>query len=190
MKIVELHGFNVKDKGVGSIGRLRKPLLKAFPDAQYDADNADYGRDLLLRANYLYWIGDTIDRITNTLKDADLVICHSNGANYCMKALRKYCNKDIKIVFMSPALNRSHAFNESFKECLVMHSEDDRVVSLAKYIPFSSWGDMGKVGAYTDDYRVKNMSHKGIIKHHSDWFIDKHIASVANTIVAFYKGEL
>jgi hypothetical protein len=33
MKIVELHGFNVKDKGKGSIGLLREPLLKEFPDA-------------------------------------------------------------------------------------------------------------------------------------------------------------
>ena len=190
MKIVELHGFNVRDKGVGSIGKLKPYLMKAFPNCDYDSDSADYGWDFLLKANYFYWVGDTIDNIANTLKDAHIVICHSNGANYCMKALRKICNKDIKIVFLSPALNRKHKFNESFGECLVMHTLDDRTVSLAKYVPFSSWGDMGKVGAYTDDYRVKNLDHTGTIKHHSDWFIDEHIESVASTIEAFHKGEL
>ena len=190
MKIVELHGFNVKDKGKGSIGLLREPLLKEFPEAQYDADGADYGRTLLIKTNYLYWIGNTIDRITNALKDADLIICHSNGANYCMKALRRYCNKKAKIVFMSPALNKHHAFNESFDKCLVMHTKDDRIVSLAKYLPFSSWGIMGKVGATTTDPRVSNIDHTGTIKKHSDWFIEKHRQAVVNTITAFYKGEL
>jgi len=190
MKIVLIHGFNVRDKGRGSIDKLKPYLKKTFPDALIDNDSADYGWDFLLKANYFYWVGDTIDRIANALKDADLVICHSNGANYCQKALNKICNKKIKVAYLSPALNRHHKFNESFDKCLVMHTNDDKTVSLAKYIPFSSWGDMGKIGALTDDYRVKNIDHTTKILHHSDWFIDEHIDSVTNTIEAFYKGEL
>ena len=190
MKIVLLHGFNVRDKGVGSIDKLKPYLQKSFPYDNIDTDTADYGWKLLLWVNYFYWFGNAINRIANALKDTDLVICHSNGANYCMKALAKICNKKIKVVFLSPALNRKHSFNESFKKCLVMHTIDDRTVSLAKYMPFSSWGDMGKVGAKTDDYRVKNMTHDGIIKHHSDWFLDENIQRVVNTIEAFQKGEL
>ena len=190
MKIVLLHGFNVRDGGKGSIDKLEPFLKKEFPDAIIDKDSADYGRSLLLKTNYLYWVGNTIERIANTLKDADLVICHSNGANYCMKALRKICNKDIKIVFLSPALNAHHDFNESFNECLVMHSKSDRVVSLAKYIPFSSWGNQGKVGTTINDKRITNLDHTKIINHHSGWFSDKHIQRVTNTITAFFKGEL
>ena len=63
---------------------------------------------MLLKTNYLYWVGNTIERIANTLKDADLVICHSNGANYCMKALRKICNKDIKMMHTPAHKNVQH----------------------------------------------------------------------------------
>ena len=190
MKIVLIHGFNVRDGGKGSIDKLKPFLQDAFPVAEIDTDQADYGWHFLIRANFLSWMGSTIDRIANALKDADLVICHSNGANYCMKALLKICNKKIKVCMLSPALNRKYPFNESFNKCLVMHSQDDKTVSLAKYVPFSRWGDMGKVGAYTDDMRVKNMPHKDYILHHSDWFVKSCIEQVKNSIVAFQRGEL
>ena len=188
IKIVELHGFNVRDKGVGSIGKLRPYLLEIFPNAIYDADSADYGWDFLLKANYLYWTGNTIDRIANALKDADLVICHSNGANYCMKALSRIHNPKLKIVFLSPALNRDYKFNETFQKCLVMYSQDDKTVYWAKWVPLSRWGDMGKVGPTWPDFRLLKRNLSKEIMHHSDWFIKKHIQRVANTIGHFY-GE-
>jgi hypothetical protein len=183
MKIVLIHGFNVKDKGKGTIDRLEKHLKKEFPLATIDKDSGDYGWIGLFVANWLYSFTNIIPRIAIALNDADIVITHSNGSHFCMKALRMIRNSDIKIVHFSPALNSRWKFKERFRSCVVFHTYFDKTVNWAKWVPFSSWGNMGKVGALTDDMRVKNVNSDKSIKNHSGWFLEHKIKKVYKRMI-------
>ena len=178
MKIVLIHGFNVKDKGKGTIDKLEPFLKKEFPFANIDKDSSDYGWIGLFIANWLYGFTNIIPRIAAVLNEADVVITHSNGAHFCMKALRLIKNRDLKIIHFSPALNSRWKFKESFKSCHVFHTHYDKTVTWSKYVPFSSWGNMGNVGALTDDLRVNNINSDRTIKNHSGWFLDHKIEKV------------
>ena len=52
MKIVGVHGFNVRDKGARSIDALGDMLVHDIPDAIYDADSADYDCYGLLKVRF------------------------------------------------------------------------------------------------------------------------------------------
>lgn len=172
LRIVLIHGFNVRDNGAGSIDQLVPHLLDLFgpENVDIDKDSADYGWDFLLKVHFFYVFGDTIPRIAAALEDADVVITHSNGANYCMKALKRIRNERIHLIHISPALNKGWKFRETFRRCDVIHSRNDRIVYLAKWIPFSPWGNMGQVGPTTDDPRVFGQDLTRVADDHSDWF--------------------
>jgi hypothetical protein len=172
IKIVLIHGFNVRDNGAGSIDQLEPHLRDLFghENVIIDKDSADYGWDFLLKVHFFYVFGDTIQRIAMALSDADVAITHSNGANYCMKALRKINNYWIHLIHISPALNKKWKFRETFRRCDVIYSRNDRIVYLAKFIPFSPWGNMGQVGPKTDDPRVFGQDLTRVADDHSDWF--------------------
>ena len=156
LKIVLIHGLNVWDGGKGSIDLLKPLLYGLEPGTVVDATSADYGWQELFRVSYFWWVGDTIPKIARALEDADIVITHSNGANYCMKALRLINNPKLKIIHLSPALNKNYKFKEVFQSCDILYSRSDRIVWLAALIPFSRLGKMGNVGATTRDMRVRN----------------------------------
>lgn len=170
MKIVLIHGFNVSDKGKGTVDKLEPLLREQYPDCTIDKDSADYGWIGLFIANWLYVFTNIIKRIAEALKDADMVITHSNGAHFCMKALKRIHNPNLKIVHYSPALNSKWKFNQAFDRCLIFHTRHDKPVKWAKYVPFSDWGDMGRNGAESDDWRVGNADTSDVIKTHSGYF--------------------
>ena len=183
MNIVLIHGFNVKDNGAGSVDRLKPHLQVMFPDAEIDTDTADYGWDWLFKVHFFYMFGDIIKRIAQALKTADVVITHSNGANYCMKALKRIRNKNLKVIHLSPALDRSYKFKKRvFGKAHIFHTLKDKVVGVSKYIPFSPWGDMGQVGSSSSLPHVVNHDWTKTINGHSDWFKDEHVAEVAESI--------
>lgn len=183
MKIVLIHGFNVKDNGAGSVDRLKPYLQARFPDADIDTDTADYGWDWLFKVHFFYMFGDTIKRIAQALKSADVVITHSNGANYCMKALKRISNRHLKVVHLSPALNRGYKFRKRvFWSADIFHTLKDKIVGVSKFIPFSPWGDMGQVGSSSSMPYVRNHDWTKTINGHSDWFKDEHVEAVANGI--------
>lgn len=183
MKIVLIHGFNVKDNGAGSVDKLKPYLQARFPKAFIDTDSADYGWHFLLKVHFFYMFGKTIKRIAEALKDADVVITHSNGANYCMKALKRINNMDLKIIHLSPALDKGYRFNwRKFDVAHIFHTLKDKTVRISKYIPFSPWGNMGQVGAKSRLVSVLNHDWTKHINGHSDWFKDQHIEKVAQSI--------
>ena len=175
LKITFIHGFRVKDRGERTIDRLAKHFKMVFPNATIDTDSADYGRIGLLLANY-FW-RKPVKRIAETLKTADIVVTHSNGAHFCMRALAKINNENIIIIHYSPALNRNWPFKEKFKNCIVFHSPTDKVVGFASWVIFSAWGNMGKWGPTTKDKRVIALQPK-FAKGHSGWFSSSRIKKV------------
>lgn len=181
MRIVLIHGFNVRDKGRGTIDRLVLPLRKRLPNAKFDIDSADYGWHFLMRVHLFYWMGGTIKRIAKALENTDVVITHSNGANYCMKAVKRIYNPKLHIIHLSPALNKTYPYRRrDFRRCDVMHTLYDSIVGISKWIPFHSWGDSGQVGAKTKDERVHNHPWTRLIHGHSDWFLDDKIEKIAD----------
>jgi len=148
-----------------------------------DKDDADYGGIKIIIynffiANYFYRFTNIIPRIARALEDADMVFTHSNGAHFCMKALKLIKNHKIKIVHYSPALNAKWKFNERFCSCFVFHTDFDKTVNFARWIPFSSWGNMGNVGSKAHDMRVYNIDSSNYIKSHSAWFYRWNISKV------------
>lgn len=197
IKLVEIHGFNVSDGGVGTIGaftvHLAALLRKMGHDVVIDADNADYGRHLLLRANYFYWFGDTIERIAGALEhddrfDLTIMVAHSNGCNYGMKALKKIKNPNLGIIFLSAALNRTYKFKQEFAWLANFHTFKDKIVGLSRRMPLSSWGDAGQVGLRNTSDRVRNYNFTNNTNRHSDWSKDHSIDEPAQ-MAAFIINE-
>lgn len=168
MKIVIVHGFNVSDGGKGSIDRLAPWLREKYPGAFVDTDSADYGLHRLLKVRF-FW-RTAVKRIAATLNDADMVITHSNGANYTMKAIRKHVQNDkLHVIHISPALNRKQRLRKLvFRKMDTFHSDGDFWVKLAGWLPFHSWGPAGAKGIKTDDPRHDNHHLKD--PSHSGWF--------------------
>lgn len=192
LKIVIGHGFLVRDKGKGSVDKLEGYIRKEFPNAIIDKDSADYGFTGLLIANYLWRLPfvKIIPRIATALQDTDVVIGHSNFANFCMQALKRIDNKEIGVFFCSGALNRRWKFKQDFKYLHNMHSRNDRIVRASRWLPFSPWGSAGNKGFKTIDKRVYNSDCTDWINDHSDYFLDENIKRTAKEICDKIKGEL
>jgi hypothetical protein len=171
IKIVIVHGFNVYDGGAGSIDRIIPYLLQMFPNAVIDADNTDYKHGLI---KVRFFSKKTVSKIADTISDADVVITHSNGANYTMKALKLLKkqnreNEQLHITHISPALNRKQKLHRyKFRRIDVLFSKSDRVVWLSRWLPFHAWGNAGQRGLITTDKRYGGHEFDGT--YHSGWF--------------------
>lgn len=171
-RIVLVHGFNVRDKGANTVDRLKPILLEKYPTAIIDTDSADYGWHGLIKVRFFY--KEAVERIASAIAEADMVVTHSNGANYTHKALRLLekqgrPNSKLHVIHFSPALNRIQNFKEiSFQRMDTFCSQGDKIVWLAKLLLLHPWGNAGQKGFITNDPRVLNHEYK---RHkHSTWF--------------------
>ena len=191
MRAVFVHGFNVKDGGANTVDKLAP-----FADAAgwyTDIDEADYGYFNLFmvkwtksktRARVLY-------RLAKAFENADIIITHSNGANFATQALdmlgSEFNNSKI-VVHISPALDRDTPIPQAVKSQLVMHTPHDVWVRLSTYLPFMPWGRMGAFGYSGNDKRNTNEKHKEIPQH-SEWFNDQFIENPTWKTVHLYGTE-
>ena len=179
-----LHGFNVSDGGVGSIDRLI-PHLRA---AGFDAVEFDYG-----------WLGPlgvkALDGrlgrlLAKIVRPGDVVVAHSNGC--CIAQLAAEAGAPFSVMsFISPALDRDRALPAHIPARHVWFTPSDEWVGKARWIPFTRWGDMGKVGYQTEDMdallRTTNLNGQAIFRtklRHSGWFQEPHAEEVAEKIVS------
>lgn len=173
MKAVTVHGWNVSDDGLGTVDVLA-PHLRQL-NWEVDTEGADYG--------YLRWhlfsriarraLRNTISvQLGHAFRDADLILTHSNGANFATHALNamKPDNKFRVLIHFSPALNRSTERPRNVNFMLVNHTKTDMAVRLAHWLPWHPWGRMGAYGAKSDDPYTFNYDWTGKVKNHSDWF--------------------
>lgn len=181
MKIVLIHGFNVKDGGARTVDRLA-PYLEAAGH-EVETDQADYGYYNLFKVRMRKH--SAVRRIANALLDADAVISHSNGSNYEYKALKLLAHKDriYQAVRLSPALNRSTGVPVNVSQCTVFHTKTDKWVWLSGLLLFHPWGRQGQKGYIGEDARVRNWPVSDIIKGHSDYFTDENIEFIADEIL-------
>lgn len=71
-------------------------------------------------------------------------ITHSNGAAIAYLAVREYGASPDMIINFNPALDRHRT--AAVPNVEVIHSEQDRAVQIAQWLPFNIWGDQGKCG--------------------------------------------
>ena len=179
MRIVLVHGFNVRDFGKRSVDRLA-PWFENWGFV-VDTDEADYGWFGLLSVRLFKQ--PAIDRITNALRGADIVVTHSNGAYFTNEALKQLDEPHrVRVFHLSPALNRRTKLPPAVKRCVVFCSRRDWAVKLAALVPFSKWGSMGAYGPISTDQRYACQDWTDSVEGHSDWFTDENRYYVAAEI--------
>lgn len=172
MRVVLCHGFNVRDGGAGSVDRLI-PLIKKA-GYEVDKDEGDYGYFNLFMIRMFASRKRTLvlRRLARAFRTADVIITHSNGANFTTKALNtlssKYDNTKL-VVHISPALNCKTPIPEAVKAQLVLCTPHDGWVKLSSYLPLHSWGRMGARGYQGPSMKNTNVE-EARVKKHSGWF--------------------
>ena len=186
-KILLIHGFNVKDGGANTVDKLA-PYLEAAGH-EVDKDEADYGYYSLTMVRLQKH--KAIARIAGALESADVVISHSNGANYAHKALNLLARRDrsYQEIRLSPALNRKTGISDNVSRCAVFHTKTDMAVRVSSYLPCHPWGRQGAYGYEGKDPRITNIDGTDVIKGHSDWFKPEYIEWVAQEILRLIPPE-
>lgn len=182
-KVCLVHGFNVKDAGAGTVDQLAPFIIRS--GYEVDCDETDYGYFGLLdvrlrngkrRQKVLY-------RLARAFESADIIITHSNGANFTHQALDMlpdtFVNSKL-VIHISPALDRDASIPNSVRKALVLHTPHDKWVRLSTYLPGHPWGRMGAYGYDGTDKRVTNRNCPEI-EGHSDWFKDRHVTDCWST---------
>lgn len=175
-KIISFHGFNISDQGKNSTDKL-KPYI--------DITDVDYGWMWLFRVRACNRC--IAASIINLIPEGSVAIAHSNGALIAVKAVEIYRERQEaqlvpegtirenypfrKLILINPALNSDYKFPKGL-HVDVYHTPTDQATLMAKYIPFSKWGALGRVG-YTGDspyvYNYNNTKLFGSVTH-SDVF--------------------
>ncbi|RLB66444.1 MAG: hypothetical protein DRH08_06160 [Deltaproteobacteria bacterium] len=148
MKVITVHGFNVRDGGESTIGKIEPALSE-----RHDVCDFDYGWIGLLGVKLF---GKRIARnLSKQVTVGSVGIGHSNG---CMELIRacEYGAPFNHLILINPALDNDINIPINVSRVDVLHNIDDDVVTMAKWYPFSYWGDMGRVGYTGSDTRVHN----------------------------------
>lgn len=191
MRIVLVHGFNVFDNGAGSIDKLRPYLEEAGHEV--DTDSADYGWHGLLQVRVPWLRKGLIGRLRSAFHDADVIITHSNGANYATQALGTMAYydhdqetmtlpRDKVVIHISPALNQKAKIPACIKTMWVMHTQRDLWVKLGQLLIGHMWGAMGAYGYHGPDKRGRSIDCTRFIPQHSEWFKDELIGLTGNWV--------
>lgn len=161
-----LHGYNVKDGGARTVGRLKYPLMQKGIDTRIP----DMGDLSLIDVRFA---NQNIAKVIASMAGGPRnVIAHSNGAliaNYAADAGLQIP----KLVLISPALNKNFSFSSNIKSVVVYHSLGDAVLWFSHWLAMHGWGKMGRVGYTGSDKRVKNVdgeAYFGKSLGHSSWF--------------------
>ncbi|WP_339869053.1 hypothetical protein [Pseudohongiella nitratireducens] len=154
--VILLHGFNVRDGGKGSVGKL----MMFFEAAGCSVELMSYGyfNVFMPRWRNKTVARDLADKVAR-VKAAGYrcVVCaHSNGAAITHLAGKKHDAPIDKVMYINPALDAGVRFPESFGAFDVWHNPKDIIVKLARLIPWHQWGSMGAVGYTRFDHRGHN----------------------------------
>jgi hypothetical protein len=130
-------------------------------------------------------------RLAEACKQADIIITHSNGANFTTDALNMLGpdqnNKKI-VIHISPALDRDTPIPLAVKAQLVLYTQHDFWVKLSTFLPFHPWGRMGARGYSGNDNR--NTNHEDpTIKTHSGWFKLENVGGTWNHCEEFIEAN-
>lgn len=140
-RAVIVHGWNVK-RPARSVGALA-PHLEALG---YEVWCADYGRVVLPISTAMRSraVGKLLAK---RLRDGDLVIAHSNGARVAVEA--SWAGGDVArfdLVLVNPALDHDTEPGFRARRTLLLYNRHDWATRIARWVPWSSWGDAGARG--------------------------------------------
>lgn len=139
-RVILLHGFNVRDEGIATVGRLA-PYFEA---AGFRVKRPRYGWTFLL-FGVRYMNPRAARMIADMAEPGDVVVGHSNGCAIAVGAAEQGAPFS-QLVLINPALDSDHKFPSQLERIHVWHSPSDAPVRWAKWLPWHTWGDMGAVG--------------------------------------------
>lgn len=153
-----VHGFNVRDRGVGTVGRLRF----FFTARGWDVINFDMGWMGLIQVRtqnkkHAQNVAAAA-RTAKTLGSEVIAVGHSNGCRILHHATSDFDAPIDRIAYINPALDPDLAPGRHVDSLHVYHSPSDKPVRLARYLPSHTWGNMGAVGYLGEDPRVFNFN--------------------------------
>jgi len=191
-KVVLIHGFNLKDGGAKTTDQLENFIGAAGYDV--DIDEADYGFWSLWQILWLKGKARTavIYRIARAIEKADIIIGHSNGANFGTQALEilpEEFRNTKKVIWISGALDTKTPIPASVESLLVLYTPHDFWVKLSTYLPLNPWGRMGARGYLGGNPKANNLMDDSV-KRHSDWFKKRHLRQTWNYIYDFVKEKI
>lgn len=113
------------------------------------------------------------NQVANDDPGETVLIGHSNGCNVISRASEIAVEMGYPFpehaIYISPALDRN-TDSHALERIDVLHTKKDQAVRWARWVPFSRWGDMGRVGYKGDDPAYTNHDCTDRIWGHSDWF--------------------
>lgn len=172
-RIVLVHGWNVSDAGMNSVDRLA-PALESL-GYEVDTDEADYGFLTWQMFSFIARVAIrpfVVQRLARAFKNADVIVTHSNGANFAHRALKQMPadSRPRLLIHFSPALNRKTRRPRLVNRMVVFYTRSDWAVKLATFIPFHPWGRMGSHGPLLGDLHTVGYDHSDQTRGHSGWF--------------------
>lgn len=166
MRIVLIHGWRVRDGGKKSFSGLSA----ALEDLGHETVLVSYGYTLT-KWGTAFKSRKFSKLISTRIREGDAVVAHSNGCRVAWD-LSWNAPEIRRMVWLNPALDRGMAPAKTVERVLVIHNRSDLATRLARWIPYSSWGDMGARGYeppedWSPDPRMENRSlGSGHFAHH------------------------
>lgn len=136
--VVLIHGFRDRSSGSNNLDRM-KPLLEA---RGWTVREADYNYAWFFRAKMCN--KGYARLIAKLIEPGSYCVAFSNGGYLAYQAML-YDAPFEKIALINPALDVDQAIPKA-KRVGVWFSPSDNWTGLAKFIPFTKWGDQGQEG--------------------------------------------
>jgi len=170
MIIITLHGYNVRDGGVGSVDTFYDCLVDC--GHRVKTGYADYGWMGILGTRF-----GGIKRVAKALaeklsQDSSLdedvcLLCHSNGLAIAQEVI-KHTSKVHTIVAFNGALDQDAPFAGTVERVINFYAPADQVLRWGAWLrPGHVWGRAGQAGLTSDDERIENYIMEDVKGHSS-----------------------
>lgn len=152
-----VHGFNVRDGGKGTVGKLIDPIRRHLPN--FNIQLVSYGWVFFFSVRWSIRkharrLAELSSRIGSS---RDIWVGHSHGCNLINEAT--FDGLDAKrLVFVNPALDKDTPISATVEKLDVYHAPGDLAVEASAILPWHRWGNMGSRGYQGPLPFVKNFN--------------------------------
>jgi len=159
LKYITFHGFNVSDGGKDTIAQL-DPFLDTIP--------VKYQWVWLARVRLCNRC--IASSLVSLIPEDSVAVAHSNGALIATESVELGAPFR-KLILINPALDEDYKFPEGLRVD-VYYTPKETATLAAKFIPWSKWGAMGRLGYTGDNPLVHNYNSEHLFGsvEHSDVF--------------------
>ena len=182
-----IHGFNIKDGGKRTTDSIR-PYLESEGITVREIDYGYFRRIKVRLCN------DSLAMaISQLVKPGSTCIAHSNGGTIAWKAC-EYGAPFKNVILVNPALDKDKVIAKQVEKVQVWYSPNDKWTKLARFIPFSDWGEQGRTG-YTgvldsryDQFNEDLLLGRAIDEHSGIWHSNASRKYFTEKVVPLIKG--